>query len=175
MVHGEVTLTLRGIDHPLLYSGRADWELKELLCGRDLLDMLTCRTAEDFYLSWRAAGVLSRCHSVASRGLGEIPGPLLIPDEWIHVVTPEETMTMAAAVARAVKLGFAREHRKGPVDKGLAALQKKRGEHTTYAQYLRCGIVNGLSPAQTLDLTPGVLYDLWELYLDATGRRKKED
>ena len=175
MVYGEAVLALRGERYPLLYSVRAIWEMKERLKGRDLLEVLRCRSLEDFYLAWEATGVLSRCHEAASWGLGETPGPRLEPEEWVHIVTPEETVELADAASRAVKLGVTRKHQRGQIDKGLEALRKKNGQEMSYAQYLRCGVVNGYTPDQTLDLTPGVLFDLWELYLDGTGRRKKEE
>lgn len=175
MVYGEAILELRGVEYPLLYSGRAMWALKKRLKGRDLMEVLPCRTLADFYLAWECGGVLSRCHKAASRGLGEEPGPLLDPECWTRAATPEETVELVGAVAQAVKLGLTREHRKGEFDKALAELRRKQGKGLSYAQYIRYGVVSGFSPAQTLDLTPGVLFDLWELYLDATGRRKKEE
>lgn len=40
------------------------------------------------------------------------------------------------------------------------------------AQYIRMGTVNGLSLKETMLSCPGVIFDLWELYLSANGMKK---
>ena len=43
----------------------------------------------------------------------------------------------------------------------------------TRAHYIRMGTLSGLSKADTLLSSPGEVGDLWELYLQAHGGRKK--
>lgn len=46
----------------------------------------------------------------------------------------------------------------------------------TRAHYIRMGVAAGLSRKDTLLSTPGEVGDLWELYLQARGvRRRAED
>ena len=40
------------------------------------------------------------------------------------------------------------------------------------AQFIRMGTVNGLSRKETMLSCPGVIFDLWELYLKANGVKK---
>lgn len=45
----------------------------------------------------------------------------------------------------------------------------------TQAHYLRMGALNGLSAKETLLMRPGQVFDLFDLYLQANGAKKRDD
>ena len=43
------------------------------------------------------------------------------------------------------------------------------------AHYLRVGMLCGFSRKETLLATPGEIWDVWDLYLQAHGRKKRAE
>lgn len=104
------------------------------------------------------------------RYLGYDPGNVISAETLMLTLGLNHDFALRSAMMEAVLDGLRSEtDERHEVDLGLLELQKKNGKRSTLADDLRLGTINGLGVRETLLSAPGLLLDLYALYMRSHG------
>ncbi|GHU92942.1 hypothetical protein FACS1894208_01220 [Clostridia bacterium] len=172
-----MTLIIFEREYYLLLNGYALMELNERYGGTDkLMQMLCAHTSECIAALFDMFVTLCEHGELARRYLGYEHAPIPQTSEIIERATLDDTFTLRNAVIETIGRGFTREitDENEEIDIGLAELNKSKDNKIRRANYVRIGVVLGLSIRETMLETPGALLDLLELKVRERGKTTKE-
>ena len=163
-------ITVAGTTYFLVMDGEAMFTIRDIYGGtRLMLEKLEQDTREGFLETCNAAAILAERGELARRRLGYEPGRIPERDDFALLTQPYEIVPLKRAIANAIKLGYGREIT-APGDDGIESKKNK----IRRADYYRIAVLCGISPTDALFMPPGEVFDLWELYLIARGKRNSD-
>lgn len=170
------TLTIGRDTYPFTYNGAAMFVSRERY-GPGVLNLLREDTAAGILCLRDMAIIMAEQGELLRRYQGHTPEKCM-PRRVIEGIKPGlELLQLRAAVLEQIvsdsKRQVAMENE--DVDLGLLELQEKNGGGTTLPQYLRLGMVAGLTVREALILPTGLVYDLCALYCKANSPRNGEE
>ena len=165
-------ITVGEVSYFLVLDGEAMFQIRDDFGGtKILLEAVEPDTREAFEATCTAAALLAERGELIRRRLGYEPGKIPERDDFLLLVRPFEVVDLKNAVIRAITLGYGREVETedgGEYDEGLEELNQKK---TPYGGAVLCG----LSVTEALFMPPGEVFDLWELYLKAHGKKGNKE
>lgn len=170
-------ITVAGTTYFLVMDGEAMFTIRDIYGGtRLMLEKMEQDTREGFLETCNAAAILAERGELVRRRLGYEPGRIPERDDFALLTQPYEIVPLKRAIANAIKLGYGREITApgdDEVDEGLEELNQKKNK-IRRADYYRIAVLCGISPTDALFMPPGEVFDLWELYLIARGKRNSD-
>ena len=123
----------------------------------------------------RIAAVLAEQGELLRRYMGYDPEP--IADVFAQRIAFPELLKLRRAIPEALLRGFHREVKgeESEIDLGLAELNAQKENETAQAHFIRTGTAAGLTKKEVLLSTPGEIMDLWEVYLQSSGLKRRRD
>ncbi len=172
-----VKIRLAGQECFLAYTGEAMFALRDKFGeATELTNAYMESTREGMEAAADIAAVLAEQGELARRALGYDKAAIVTAEQIKSTITPADIFNLKTAITNAIVTGFGREvENEGDVDLGLIELQAQKKNALTLAHFIRMGTMSGLSKTETLLSTPGEVYDLWELYLEANGVRQRTE
>ena len=171
-------ITVGEVSYFLVLDGEAMFQIRDDFGGTKLLlEAVEPDTREAFEATCTAAALLAERGELIRRRLGYEPGKIPERDDFLLLVRPFEVVDLKNAVIRAITLGYGREVETedgGEYDEGLEELNQKKNT-IRRAEYYRVAVLCGLSVTEALFMPPGEVFDLWELYLKAHGKKERTD
>ena len=171
-------ITVGEVSYFLVLDGEAMFQIRDDFGGtKILLEAVEPDTREAFEATCTAAALLAERGELIRRRLGYEPGKIPERDDFLLLVRPFEVVDLKNAVIRAITLGYGREVETedgGEYDEGLEELNQKKNT-IRRAEYYRVAVLCGLSVTEALFMPPGEVFDLWELYLKAHGKKGNKE
>lgn len=171
-------ITVGGVSYFLVLDGEGMFQIRDDFGSTKLLlEAVEPDTREAFEATCSAAALLAERGELIRRRLGYEPGKIPERDDFLLLVRPFEVVDLKNAVIKAITLGYGREvatEDGGEYDEGLEELNQKKNT-IRRAEYYRVAALCGLSVTEALFMPPGEVFDLWELYLKAHGKKERED
>lgn len=172
-----VKLNLGGKVHYLAFNGEAMFAIQDTYGSAEaLLEAIAPNTKESFSALCTAIAILAEQGELARRDLSYTAERLFTAEEFQRLAMPPDIVAMKQAIPQTITLGFGREvaPENDEVDLVLAEINQKKND-LTRAHYIRMGTLAGLSARETLRSPPGLVFDLFELYLRAHTVKQKQD
>ena len=172
-----VKITLAGRTQYLAYTGEAMFQLQEKFgTAAELLGAIGKNTRDGLSVACEAAAILAEQGELARRHLGYDKGPIIEAATIQATITPSEIAALKLAIPAAMELGYGREvvEENDEIDLGLAELNAQKNDGTR-AHYGRIAALCGVSRKEALLMPPGELFDMWELWLRARGKKATQD
>lgn len=173
-----VKITLAGRTQYLAYTGEAMFQLQEKFgTAAELLGAVGKNTRDGLSVACEAAAILAEQGELARRHLGYDKGPIIEAATIRATITPSEIAALKLAIPAAMELGYGREvvEENDEIDLGLAELIAQKKNDVTRAHYGRIAALCGVSRKEALLMPPGELFDMWELWLRARGKKAVQD
>lgn len=174
-----VKITLAGRTQYLAYTGEAMFQLQEKFgTAAELLGAIGKNTRDGLSVACEAAAILAEQGELARRHLGYDKGPIIeAGHDPGHYYTERDRGPQARRSPPAMELGYGREvvEENDEIDLGLAELNAQKKNDVTRAHYGRIAALCGVSRKEALLMPPGELFDMWELWLRARGKKAVQD
>ena len=162
-----VKITLAGRTQYLAYTGEAMFQLQEKFgTAAELLGAIGKNTRDGLSVACEAAAILAEQGELARRHLGYDKGPITERDRGPQARDPRRYGARLWPGSRRRK----RRDRPRP-----RRADRAKKNDVTRAHYGRIAALCGVSRKEALLMPPGELFDMWELWLRARGKKAVQD
>ena len=170
-----VKITLAGRTQYLAYTGEAMFQLQEKFgTAAELLGAIGKNTRDGLSVACEAAAILAEQGELARRHLGYDKGPIIEAATIRATITPSEIAALKLRRYGARLWPGSRRRKRRDRPRPRRADRAKKND-VTRAHYGRIAALCGVSRKEALLMPPGELFDMWELWLRARGKKAVQD